>query len=61
MGRVTGDVESFSCEAGVAGAEPHSDAAGLNGASVEGAHDGCPGSGSSQFSEKVEMLLCFLG
>ncbi len=48
----------------VAGAIPHSDAASqnaLNGASVEGAHDGGRGSGSSQFAEEVETLLCFLG
>ncbi len=43
---------------------PHSDAASQNalyGASVEGADDGGRGSGSSQFAEEVEMLLCFLG
>ncbi len=48
----------------VAGAIPHSDAAGqdaLDGASVEGAHDGGRGSGSSEFAEEVETLLCFLG
>ncbi len=48
----------------VAGAIPHSDAASqdaLDGASVEGAHDGGRGSGSSQFAEEVETLLCFLG
>ncbi len=48
----------------VAGAIPHSDAASqdaLDGASVEGAHDGGRGSGSSEFAEEVEMLLCFLG
>ncbi len=32
----------------------------LDGASVEGAHDGDKGSGSSEFAEEVEMLLCFL-
>ncbi len=48
----------------VAGAIPHSYAASqnaLDGASVEGAHDGGRGSGSSEFAEEVEMLLCFLG
>ncbi len=43
---------------------PHSDAASqnaLDGASVEGAHEGGRGSGSSQFAEKVETLMCFLG
>ncbi len=48
----------------VASAIPHSDAASqdaLDGASVEGAHDGGRGSGSSQFAEEVETLLCFLG
>ncbi len=48
----------------VAGAIPHSDAASqdaLDGASVEGAHDGDRGSGSSEFAEEVETLLCFLG
>ncbi len=43
---------------------PHSDAASqdaLDGASVEGAHDGGRGSGSSEFAEEVETLLCFLG
>ncbi len=48
----------------VAGAIPHSDAASqdtLDGASIEGAHDGGRGSGSSEFAEEVEMLLCFLG
>ncbi len=48
----------------VAGAIPHSDAASqdaLDGASVEGAHDGGRGSGSSEFTEEVETLLCFLG
>ncbi len=48
----------------VAGAIPHSDAASqdaLDGASVEGAHDGGRGSGSSEFEEEVETLLCFLG
>ncbi len=47
----------------VAGAIPHSDAASqdaLDGASVEGAHDGGRGSGSSEFAEEVETLLCFL-
>ncbi len=42
----------------------HSDAASqdaLDGASVEGAHDGGRGSGSSEFAEEVETLLCFLG
>ncbi len=46
----------------VAGAIPHSDAASqdaLDGASVE--HDGGRGSGSSEFAEEVEVLLCFLG
>ncbi len=33
----------------------------LDGASVEGAHDGGRGSGSSEFAEEVETLLCFLG
>ncbi len=48
----------------VAGTIPHSDAArqnALNGASVEGTHDGGRGSGSSEFAEEVETLLCFLG
>uniref|UniRef100_A0A9J7ZV02 Uncharacterized protein n=1 Tax=Cyprinus carpio carpio TaxID=630221 RepID=A0A9J7ZV02_CYPCA len=48
----------------VAGTIPHSDAArqnALDGASFEGAHDGGRDSGSSQFAEEVEMLLCFLG
>ncbi len=48
----------------VAGAIPHSGAASqdaLDGASVEGAHDGSRGSGSSEFAEEVETLLCFLG
>ncbi len=48
----------------VAGAIPHSDAASqdaLDGASVEGAHDGGRGSGSSEFAEEVVTLLCFLG
>ncbi len=48
----------------VAGAIPHSDAASqnaLNGASVEGVHDGGRGSGSSEFAEEVETLLCILG
>ncbi len=48
----------------VASAIPHSDATSqdaLYGASVEGAHDGGRGSGSSQFAEEVETLLCFLG
>ncbi len=48
----------------VAGAIPHSDAASkdaLDGASVEGAHDGGRGSGSSEFAEEVETLMCFLG
>ncbi len=48
----------------VAGAIPHSDAASqdaLDGASVESAHDGGRGSGSSEFAEEVEALLCFLG
>ncbi len=48
----------------VAGAIPHSDAASqnaLDGASVEGAHDGGRGSGSSEFTEEVETLLWFLG
>ncbi len=48
----------------VAGAIPHSDAASqdaLDGASVEGAHDGGRGSGSSEFAEEVETMLCFLG
>ncbi len=43
---------------------PHSDAASqnaLDGASVEGAHDGGWGSGSSEFAEEVEALMCFLG
>ncbi len=47
----------------IAGAIPHSDAASqnaLDGASVEGAHDGGQGSGSSEFAEEVETLLCFL-
>ncbi len=44
----------------VASAIPHSDAASqdaLDGASVEGAHDGGRGSGSSQFAEEV-IWLC---
>ncbi len=44
----------------VAGAVPHSDAASqnaLDGASVEGAHDGDRGSGCSEFAEEVEVLL----
>ncbi len=44
----------------VAGTIPHSDAASqdaLDGASVEGAHDGGRGSGSSEFAEEVETLL----
>ncbi len=44
----------------VAGALPHSDAASqdaLDGTSVEGGR----GSGSSEFAEEVETLLCFLG
>ncbi len=48
----------------VAGAIPHSDAASqdaLDGASVEIAHDGVRVSGSSEFAEEVEALLCFLG
>ncbi len=48
----------------VAGAIPHSDAASqdtLDGASVESAHDEGRGSGSSEFAEEVETLLCFLG
>ncbi len=48
----------------IAGAIPHSDAASqdaLDGASVESAHDGGRGSGSSEFAEEVETLLCFLG
>ncbi len=48
----------------VAGAIPHSDAASqdaLDGASVEGAQMGARGSGSSEFAEEVETLLCFLG
>ncbi len=48
----------------VAIAISHSDAASqndLDGASVESAHDGGRGSGSSEFAEQVEMLLCFLG
>ncbi len=48
----------------VAGAIPHSDAASqnnLDGASVEGVHDGGRGSGSPEFAAEVEMLLCFLG
>ncbi len=48
----------------VAGTIPHSDAASQNalvGASVETAHDGGRGSGSSEFAEEVETLLCFLG
>lgn len=48
----------------VAGTIPHSDAACLNaldGASIEGAHDGGRGSVSFQFAEEVETLLCFLG
>ena len=43
-----------------AGAVPHGDAAGqdaLDGTSVEGAHDGGWGSGSSQFAEEVEALM----
>ncbi len=48
----------------VAGAIPHSDAVSQNalyGASVEGVHCGGWGSGSSEFAEEVETLLCFLG
>ncbi len=48
----------------VAGAIPHIDAASqdaLDGASVEGAHDGGRGSGSPEFAEEVETLMCFLG
>ncbi len=48
----------------IAGAVPQSDAASqdaLDGASVEGAHDEGRGSGSSEFAEEVETLLCFLG
>ncbi len=37
------------------------DLKGLDGASVESAHDGGRGSGSSEFAEEVETLLCFLG
>ncbi len=47
-----------------AGAIPQSDAASQNAldcASVEGAHDGGRGSGSSEFAQEVETLLCFLG
>ncbi len=33
----------------------------LDGASVEGTHDWGRGSGSSEFEEEVETLLCFLG
>ncbi|KAI3376984.1 hypothetical protein L3Q82_000031 [Scortum barcoo] len=46
-----------------AGAVPHGDAAGqdtLDGASVEGAHDGGRGSSFPQFVEEVEALLAFL-
>ncbi len=43
----------------VAGTIPHSDAASQN--ALEGAHDGGWGSGSSEFAEEVETLLCFLG
>ncbi len=43
-----------------AGAIPHSGSQdALDGASVEGAHDGGRGSGSSEFAEEVETLLCF--
>ncbi len=45
----------------IAGAIPHSDAASqdaLDGASVESAHDGSRGSGSFEFAEEVETLLC---
>ncbi len=45
----------------IAGTIPHSDAASqnnLDGASVEGAHDGGRGSGSSEFAAEVETLLC---
>ncbi len=48
----------------IAGTIPHSDAASqnaLDGASVEGAHDMGWSSGSSEFAEEVETLLCFLG
>ncbi len=48
----------------VASTLPHSDAASqnaLDGASVEGTHDGGRSSSSSEFAEEVEMLLCFLG
>ncbi len=70
-GRETNDLLScshyalMSLVAGcVASAIPHSDAASqdaLDGASVEGAHDGGWGSGSSQFAEEAETLRCFLG
>ncbi len=48
----------------VAGAIPHSDAASqnaLDGASVEGVHYGGRDSGSFEFAEELEKLLCFLG
>ncbi len=47
----------------VGGAIPHSDAASqdaLDGASVEGAHDGGRGSGSSEVAEEVETRCAFL-
>lgn len=46
-----------------AGAVPHSDAAGpdaLNGASVEGVHNGGRGSCSCQFPQKVESQYCLI-
>ncbi len=48
----------------VASAIPHSDAASqdaLDGASVEGAHDGGQGSGSSQFAEEYYLTYYFTG
>ncbi len=47
----------------VAGAIPHSDAASqnaLDGASVEGVHDGGRGSGSFEFAQEIETCCAFL-
>lgn len=47
----------------VAGEVPHTDEAdqdALNCVSLELAHDGGWGSGSSQFVKEVQLLLCFL-
>ncbi len=45
----------------VAGAIPQSDAASQNALDGASSHDGGRGSGSSEFAEEVETLLCFLG